>query len=366
MNPSVQHDDARFLDLLRRWQSGDFTRSDEQELKALTDSDDFRREAMEGFMSLPGEDHDSRLLALHNKIRLRSGLTMEPARRVALFRIGAAAAVLLLLICAIWMFPKRAIDRTAPIATKQSEPSGNTVFSQPVVPQNKDDQQVADVSESRPPLAAAPERSSAAAAKQDKPLAGPAETADLATAEKTEEVGKAATAQYEAPEAAVPVTAPAREDKMAGQTLSKPQQNEPPSAPATGAKDLSKAKKMKVPARSEDSIWHRTDVKPDMDAAKKEAREAMQPQFSEPAGGWDAFNEYLRQNARLTPEARNNNVSGTVRLEFTVNGNGEPQNFMTLRSLGYGCDEEAVRLVKTWDWVRGKSPNVTVEVRFVR
>ncbi len=74
----------------------------------------------------------------------------------------------------------------------------------------------------------------------------------------------------------------------------------------------------------------------------------------------------LGEDARLTLEARDHNISGTVRLQFSVNANGEPQNFITLRSLGFGCDEEAVRLVKGWDWIHGKSPMVTLDVRFVR
>ena len=364
MNPSVHHDDARFLDLLRRWLSGDFTRSDERELQALTDSDEFRREAMEGFMSLPEEDHEARLLALRKKIGLRSGMPAEPLRRAAIPGIWAAAAALILLIVAIWVFPKWTADRTGPVAAKQPEPAGNSAPSPPAASQTEDNQQIAAAPAKPSPVAAAPGRSSAAPAKQAAPPSGPAETADLAAGEKTEAEAKSATAQYEQPE--VSPAPPLLEDKTAGRALSKPRQDEAPPTPVAAAKDMSKAKRMTAPARPADSIWHKTDLKPDMDAAKKEAREAMQPEFSEPAGGWDAFNEYLRQNARLTLEARNNNASGTVRLQFTVNGNGEPQNFITLRSLGYGCDEEAVRLVKNWDWVRGKSPNVTVDVGFVR
>ncbi len=59
-------------------------------------------------------------------------------------------------------------------------------------------------------------------------------------------------------------------------------------------------------------------------------------------------------------------MSGTVRLRFNINANGDPQGFITLRSLGYGCDQEAIRLVKDWVWVRGQNPTVTVEIPFVR
>ncbi len=103
-----------------------------------------------------------------------------------------------------------------------------------------------------------------------------------------------------------------------------------------------------------------------MDAERKKAREESRAEQSEPANGWEAFREYLRQNARLTPEARNRNVSGTVQLQFNVNVNGEPTGFVVLRSLGFGCDQEAIRLVQNWEWVYGKNPIVTVDVPFVR
>ena len=103
-----------------------------------------------------------------------------------------------------------------------------------------------------------------------------------------------------------------------------------------------------------------------MDAERKKVREESQAQQSEPVDGWEAFREYLRQNARLTPEARNRNVSGTVQLQFNVNANGEPTGFVVLRSLGFGCDQEAIRLVQNWEWVRGQNPIATVDVPFVR
>lgn len=363
MNPSVQNDDARFLDLLRRWQSGDFTRSDEHELKALTDSDDFRREAMEGFMSLPDADHDSNLLALRKKVRLRSAPQPDT---VVIFRIGAAAAVLALLIAAIWVFPRWSADKTAPIASNQPESAGTAVAPRPV-PRSEETEsnRVADVPTAPPAVTPVPERSSSAPGNQNKSIAGTAPVPADKVADNQIETEKPPVAVTPAPASTNPASIPVLEDKAAG-SFSATEQDEVQAAEAIATKDLSNAKKAPSKARKNDSVWHKTDVKPDMEAEKKEAREAMQPQISEPSGGWDAFNEYLRQNARLTPEARNNNISGTVRLQFSVNGNGEPQNFITLRSLGYGCDEEAVRLIKNWDWVPGKIPLVTVEVRFVR
>lgn len=58
------------------------------------------------------------------------------------------------------------------------------------------------------------------------------------------------------------------------------------------------------------------------------------------------FEEYLRQNLRMPAQAIENKISGEVVLEFTVNPDGSLSNFKIIKSLGYGCDEEAIRLLK--------------------
>lgn len=58
------------------------------------------------------------------------------------------------------------------------------------------------------------------------------------------------------------------------------------------------------------------------------------------------FEEYLLQNLRMPAQAIENKISGEVVLEFTVNPDGSLSNFKVIKSLGYGCDEEAIRLLK--------------------
>lgn len=58
------------------------------------------------------------------------------------------------------------------------------------------------------------------------------------------------------------------------------------------------------------------------------------------------FEEYLHQNIRMPAQATENKVSGEVVLEFTVNPDGSLSNFKIIKSLGYGCEEEAIRLLK--------------------
>lgn len=348
MKPEVRPDDARFLELLDRWLRGDFTRADERELHVLTGSDEFRREAWEGLSAAPEEDHATRLSALRRHL-----LDQAPGRRTVLFpQWMAAAAALVLLVAAVWIFNPWKQKPDTPLAgvTQETSPGApeNIPPAEAPIASNND--------QAQPQPGAASENSAGKRRTETTPISSPlAYSDDEKEAMKQQEADLAQTSEAE--EAI---------DKMAA---AKPVPTQPASvasapagAPAT-ARDESAKKSKTLPSRALDSTrWFKTDDRPDMDAVKKVAEEKAQP---EPAGGWDAFHEYIRQNARLTPEARNHNISGSVQVQFTVNDNGEAVNFVIVKSLGYGCDQEAIRLVKEWDWSAGQAP-LTVDIKFVR
>ncbi|MGA0556310.1 TonB family protein [Larkinella sp. VNQ87] len=58
------------------------------------------------------------------------------------------------------------------------------------------------------------------------------------------------------------------------------------------------------------------------------------------------FLTYLAQNRRTPPQAQGKGISGTVRVRFLVNTDGALSQFKVVKSLGYGYDEEAVRLLR--------------------
>lgn len=67
---------------------------------------------------------------------------------------------------------------------------------------------------------------------------------------------------------------------------------------------------------------------------------------AEPAGGKRAFKRYLESNLRYPEVAIENNVEGKVTIQFTIEPTGTLTDFRIVRSLGYGCDEEVIRLIK--------------------
>lgn len=67
---------------------------------------------------------------------------------------------------------------------------------------------------------------------------------------------------------------------------------------------------------------------------------------AKPEFGWEAYEVYLKENTKLPPRARQYNVKGRVIVSFVVNEKSELSDFTIIRSLGFGCDEEAIRIIK--------------------
>jgi TonB family protein len=63
-------------------------------------------------------------------------------------------------------------------------------------------------------------------------------------------------------------------------------------------------------------------------------------------GGKKAMDEFIRQHLRYPEEALKNNVQGTVSAEIDIDVSGKVTASRIKHGLGYGCDEEAMRLSK--------------------
>lgn len=87
----------------------------------------------------------------------------------------------------------------------------------------------------------------------------------------------------------------------------------------------------------------------------------------EPVGGLKAFYDYIKSNLKYPEEAKAKNIQGRVHVTFVVEPDGSLTNIQVTKSLGYGCDEEAVRLIKNAPkWQPGKQNGVPVRVEVTR
>lgn len=361
MNPSVHTDDARFLQLLERWLSGDFTRSDERELQALLETDPFRREAWEGFIALPGEQHGDYLNRLRERLRYKGG-----GHALPLGRWMAAAAALLVLLVAVYLMPRFSRDRSPAIAQSEQADHPGIPDGDSAMPENAQDITAAEPAAPVPPVSRSWQDNASSGQKGPPNVSEkPAEAAQSVLQEEPV-ASFSKPAPFDRlparPADTSPVLVGGPEGISQNLVLNKPPM--PPSGPA----DFANAS-----PRAADSAARAAPARKAEAAQAEEAPETGKERSGiasdstvQPEGGWEAFHLYMRQNARLTESARNRNRSGNVRLQFTIGPDGKPANVLVVRGLGFGCDEEAMRLIRLFDWTPTGAGPVLVEIPFVR
>lgn len=85
-------------------------------------------------------------------------------------------------------------------------------------------------------------------------------------------------------------------------------------------------------------------------------------QQAEFSGGTQAFGKYLQENLKYPKSAQKANIMGKVYIQFLVNKDGSASDFKTVKGISYGCDEEAMRVLKAvpkWNSGRDKGEAVT-------
>lgn len=100
---------------------------------------------------------------------------------------------------------------------------------------------------------------------------------------------------------------------------------------------------------------------PAANAAPRDLAEVM-PQFP---GGSRSLKSYLESQTRYPEQARENELEGKVYVQFVVNADGSLSNVRLARGIGFGCDEEALRLVRSMPaWVPGSHQGQSVPVKY--
>ncbi len=63
-------------------------------------------------------------------------------------------------------------------------------------------------------------------------------------------------------------------------------------------------------------------------------------------GGLKAMRMFIKENLKYPKAALENKIEGTVYVKYTISHLGKVVDAKVVSSLGYGCDKEAMRLVK--------------------
>jgi TonB family protein len=87
---------------------------------------------------------------------------------------------------------------------------------------------------------------------------------------------------------------------------------------------------------------------------------------AEPIDGMTEYYKFLGSDIKYPEEARLKGISGRVFVEFVVNLDGSISDIKAIKGIGYGCDEEAVRVMSSSPhWKPGKKNGSFVKQRMV-
>jgi len=109
--------------------------------------------------------------------------------------------------------------------------------------------------------------------------------------------------------------------------------------------------------KEEDAAKKRIESTPALRSISTPSRSQAQPTI-----GFKAFLKYLENELQYPLEALENQVEGVVILDFVIGSDSIPNKFSVVHSLGYGCDEEALRLIREGPkWIPARVEGNTVE-----
>lgn len=79
--------------------------------------------------------------------------------------------------------------------------------------------------------------------------------------------------------------------------------------------------------------------------------------------GTFALQDFIKQNLEYPRQAQLSNIQGTVVVRFVVEPSGLPTNIGIEKSVGGGCDQEALRIVQMIKWYPAKNDETLVRAQ---
>lgn len=90
-------------------------------------------------------------------------------------------------------------------------------------------------------------------------------------------------------------------------------------------------------------------------------------QQAEFPGGPGAWGRFLQKTLKYPSRAQRANVGGRVFVSFIINTDGSIQEIQVVKGVGFGCDEEAIRVIEAMPrWIPGRQSGRAVRSRFTQ
>ncbi len=79
-------------------------------------------------------------------------------------------------------------------------------------------------------------------------------------------------------------------------------------------------------------------------------------------GGKEAYLQFIKDNVVYPAQAIANKIEGLVYMRYTVNNIGEVDDIEVTKGIGYGCDEEAIRVIRLLSYEPARNRGVKMKV----
>lgn len=84
-----------------------------------------------------------------------------------------------------------------------------------------------------------------------------------------------------------------------------------------------------------------------------------------PKKGFKDFTTHIQKTFKYSEEAIKNKVEGKIFIQFIIEKDGKINDIKLLKGLGYGLDEEAIRVISNYEnWIPGQQRGKKVRVRY--
>jgi TonB family protein len=120
--------------------------------------------------------------------------------------------------------------------------------------------------------------------------------------------------------------------------------------------------------------WQLTSSYPNLSSISESSKEksiekdafTFVEQMPEFVGGVNALMNFMQSNVKYPAEAKQNGVEGKVMVQFIVDEQGKVIEPKIIKGIGYGCDEEALRVINLLkEWKPGRHNGKAVKVKMV-
>ena len=392
--------------LLKKWLDGDLTWQEERELVQLAKEDSMLADAMAGLYAASEKDHTTKISQL--KEQLKKATSEKPARRIFYLRSAAVVAAVAMiggLAFGMWYFwehkpfqrqlavesqqsstlnSKDQQDVTSDLQEKHPITAVETPSASEINSQKKEKPFVAPPKLEEIPIQTvdAPATIAQADAVEETPIA-PAEKESARNIE--EAVVLPESAKPQAPAKKIPGDKQMFNNAASSARTISGQVTDAANEPLIGATVLVKgttigtvtdiggnfnlAVPMDAPAlvisytgytSQEIPIGQNTRINVTMDAnglaldevviigygKNRTLRKEQVVAAPQPVGGFKKMERYIRRNLRYPATAKKVGLEGVVEVIFQIEADGSLSDFQVEKSLGYGCDEEAIRLLR--------------------